>query len=176
MRLTALFAASILITTTAVAAETPATGAPKRRVLKSATSTSSSTRSVSGSSNVSPLVKAAKTAPKAKAKIKITKETLVKTGGRITTTDSTWTPKVAVPSPPVEVAPPPAPAAPVMTDAERAKKAADLRAELERLSELVLEAAESAEGIEGLDDIESRMQQIPAELEKLESPPQPDGR
>jgi hypothetical protein len=177
MRLTALFAASILISTTVVAAETPATGAPKTRVLKSATSTSSPTRSVSGSSNVSPLVKAAKTAPKSKAKIKITKETLVKTGGRITTTDSTWTPKVAVPSPPAEVAPPPAPVTPVMTEAERAKKTADLRAELERLSELALEAGESAEGVEGLDDIESRMQQIPAELEKLESPePQPDGR
>jgi hypothetical protein len=177
MRLTTFFAASLLISTLAFAAETPATSAPKTRVLKGATSTSTPTRAVSGSSNVSPLVKASKTAPKSKAKIKITKETLAKTGGRITTTDSTWTPKVAVPSPPMEIATPPAAPVSTLTDAERAKKTADLRAELERLSELALEAAESGDGVEGLDDIESRMQQIPAELEKLESPePAPDGR
>lgn len=177
MRLTAFFAASILISTTSFAADTPATSAPKTRVLQRATSTKSPTRSVSGTSNVSPLVKAAKTPPRSKAKIKITKETLVKTGGRITTTDSTWTPKVAVPSAPMVVATPPPPPVPEMTEAERAKKTADLRAEMERLSELALEAAESAEGSESLDDIESRMQQIPAELEKLESAePPPDGR
>ena len=175
MRFSAILAAAILISTAAFAAEQQAASTrSKTRVLRGP---ALAARPVNGAANVSPLVKAANATPKGKAKIKITQDTLLKTGGKITTTDSTWEPKIAQESAIetkatgeqyVKTAP---------DEAELTKKAAELRAERARLAEQLVEAAEDPDGVEDTDAVESRMRQIMIELEKLESQQaEPDGR
>jgi hypothetical protein len=173
MRLSAILAASILISTAAFAAEQPtASSRAKTRVLSGPTPAA---RPVSIATNVSPLVRAANATPKAKSKIKITQDTLVKTGGRITTTDSTWEPKIANESAVKSKAPDEPP--PAIDEAELLKKAAELRAEHARLAEQAVEGAEDPDGVEDTDAIDSRMREIMIELQKLQSQQaEPDGR